>query len=349
MNSYISDNTLETNFRSTFLLGANTATYKFALAKSLIELDQTPKTFISLDELSPIYAKHLVEHLKTGKRQLTGSGISKLLNSLYLYSQGQISEELMLGVTKAEGFKYVLDAFHNLPNQQKALVFFEKSIQDRKQGITLTDNLFKIFESTDFNNFESEIEGRWNLVESTWSEDKVINVQYDNNTEKLYYLKPVSNNSFLHSHLRTDLTSIRKPLNGYQKGKCFYCFRHISIKSNQENTCDVDHVIPMSIQYGTIYDLQLNNVWNLVLACQQCNRWEQGGKASQMPKLHFMHRLHQRNEYLIESNHPLKENIIQMSGKKSEQRLAFILYHYDFSCNISKSSWAPKEILGVSF
>ena len=349
MKTYASDNSLVNHFRSIFLLGANTATYKFALAKSLLELHRTAKTFISLDELSPIYAKHLIEHIKTEKRQLSGSGTSKLLNSLHLYSQDQISEDLMLSITRAEGFKYVLDAFHNLPNKQKASYFFEKSVQGKKQGIVLTDNLFKIYQSTDFDSFESEIEGRWNLVESAWSEDQLIKVQYDTDTEKLYYLKPVSNNSFLHSHLRTDLTPVRKPLNGYQKGKCFYCLKHISIEPKQGNTCDVDHVIPMSIQYGSKYDLQLNHVWNLVLACQQCNRWEEGGKSANLPQVQFMHRLHQRNEYLIESNHPLKENIIQMAGKKSEQRLDFILKHFEFACTIRKANWAPKEVHATSF
>lgn len=284
----------------------------------MLELPQTNKSFISLDELSPLYAKHMIEHIKSGKQQIQGKGTSKFLNALYLHTQNQISEELMLQVTKSEGFKCVLDAFHNLPQKQQATRFFEKAVQNKKQGITITDELFKLQETSHTHNFKDEIEGRWNLVESAWSEDSLIHVQYDTNTENLYYLKPVSNNSFLHSHLRTNLTPIRKPLNGYQKGKCFYCFKLISIQSNQHDTCDVDHVIPMSIQYGSSYDLQLNEVWNLVLACKECNRWEQGGKAGQLPQQNFILRLYHRNEYFIESNHPLKENIILRLGKKPE-------------------------------
>ncbi|EPF6298680.1 HNH endonuclease signature motif containing protein [Acinetobacter baumannii] len=349
MTTFITDNSLETNFRSIFLLGANTATYKFALAKSLLELKAKDISFISLDELSPLFAKQLIEHIQSGKRQIQGKGSAKLLNALYLHTQGQISEELMLNVTRAEGFKCVLDAFHNLPKKQQATKFFEKSVQDKKQGITLTDNLFGIFQSHDFNNFEHEIEGRWNLVESAWSEDDVIRVQYDTDTEKLYYLKPVSDNTFLHSHLRTDLTPVRKPLNGYQKGKCFYCYKSISVESNQVNTCDVDHLIPMSIQFGTTYDLQLNEVWNLVLACKECNRWEQGGKAGNLPQRQFLVRLHHRNEYLIESNHPLKENIIARTGKNANSRFDFLNKRYDFACTIRKPSWLPNEIFGSTF
>lgn len=177
----------------------------------------------------------------------------------------------------------------------------------------------------------------------------MIQVQYDIDTEKLFYLKPVPNNSFMHSHLRTDLTPVRKPLNEYKKGKCFYCFRPISIVSNQDTTCDVDHVIPMSIQYGTSYDLQLNEIWNLVLACQQCNRWEQDGKAGRLPPKEFLLRLYQRNEYLIESNHPLKENIIFRTGESSKQRLDFLTRGYDLATNIRKPSWAPREIHSTGF
>lgn len=349
MKTYTSDNSLANHFRSIFLIGANTATYKFAFAKSLLELKNQNTTFISLDDLSPIYAKHLIQHIQTGKRQIQGKGTAKLLNALYLHTQGQISEELMLNVTRAEGFKCVLDAFHNLPKKQQATRFFEKTVQDKKQGISITDNFFEILKSADLINFENEIEGRWNLVESAWSEKSLIHVQYDTDTENLYYLRPVSDNSFMHSHLRTNLTSVRKPLNGYQKGKCFYCLKHISIQSGQDNTCDVDHVIPMSIQYGSTYDLQLNEIWNLVLACKECNRWEQGGKAGNLPHRDFILRLHQRNEYLIESNHPLKENIILRTGKRSDQRFDFLIKRFDFATTIKKANWLPKEVFAESF
>jgi hypothetical protein len=349
MSKFIIDNSLDTNFRSIFLIGSNTATYKFALAKSLLELPKSNKSFISLEELSPLYSKYIIEHIKSGKQQIRGKGTSKFLNALYLYTQNQISEDLMLQITKSEGFKCVLDAFHNLPKKQQATHFFKKSIQNKKQGIILTDELFKLKETNHTHSFKDEIEGRWNLVESAWSENSLIHVQYDTDTEYLYYLKPVSNNSFLHSHLRTNLTPIRKPLNGYQKGKCFYWFKTISIQSNQQDTCDVDHVIPMSIQYSTSYDLQLNEVWNLVLSCKKCNRWESGGKAAQLPQQNFILRLHHRNEYFIESNHPLKENIILYLGKNPEQRLDFLIQRFNFACTIRKPIWSPKETFGDSF
>lgn len=349
VNFLTNDKTLETQFRSIYLLGANTATYKFSLAQALLSYQNSKQSFVTLDDLTPKFAYYLLEHVKSGKRQISGSGSGKLLNAMMLYNNEQITEDQMLNVVRAEGFKYVLDAFHHLPGKEQATSFFHKGLEGKQQGIILTDELFHLFENPNIGNLSEEIEGRWNLVESAWSEENEIVIQYDIDTEKLFYLKPVSNNSFMHSHLRTDLTSVRKPLNGYQKGKCFYCHCSISIESKQENTCDVDHVIPMSIQYGSTYDLQLNEAWNLVLACQSCNRWESDGKAGNMPVYKFIESLYKRNEYFIESAHPLKENIIRRTGKTPNQRKDFLQKRFDYACTIRKASWQPKEILGVSF
>ena len=343
------DETLETQFRSIYLLGANTATYKFALAQSLLDLNITEQTFISLDDLTPLFAKHLLRHIQTEKRQISGSVTGKLLNTLQLYHHGQINEALMLNVVRVEGFKYVLDAFHRLPAKKQATPFFHKDLHQKQQGIILTDELFHLFNSQEIGNFREEIEGRWHLVESAWSEKGVIEIQYDIDTEELFYLKPVSNNSFMHSHLRTDLTAVRKPLNGYQKGRCFYCYCPISIESNQPNTCDVDHLIPMSIQYESRYDLQLNNPWNLVLACKTCNRWESGGKAGNMPVKKFIDALYKRNEYFIESAHPLRENIILKTGNTPFKRQDFLLKRFEFAGQTHPPKWMPKNILGNEF
>ena len=43
---------------------------------------------------------------------------------------------------------------------------------------------------------------------------------------------------------RIDISSSRDSLNGYQKGRCFYCDGMISLENNSENFCDVDHLLP---------------------------------------------------------------------------------------------------------
>jgi len=57
------DPTLEDYWRSIILFGKNVACYKFALAKSLLELAPLGKSVITLDELAEPFARHVTEHL----------------------------------------------------------------------------------------------------------------------------------------------------------------------------------------------------------------------------------------------------------------------------------------------
>ena len=54
---------LSTYWRSVILLGRNTASYKFALAKSLLE-NGSGQDSISIDELALVFAQNIAGHLK---------------------------------------------------------------------------------------------------------------------------------------------------------------------------------------------------------------------------------------------------------------------------------------------
>ncbi|MBX9967214.1 HNH endonuclease [Priestia aryabhattai] len=350
MNNFLHhDLSIESNFRSVYLFGRNVATYKFALAQSLIELRNQDKTFISLEELSPIYAKYMLEHVKSGKRQITSSS-SKFINALELYNLNQINLEQLLYVTERRGFNNVIDAFHIVPEGELENKFFLKEVQGKKLGIKLTDNVFKLDDNGQINNFKNEIEGRWNLVENAWTEkNPKLEVKFDGELEQFFFLRPITPEKYLHSHERVNLTPVRKPLNGYQKGKCFYCYGSISIESNQSNTCDIDHFIPLSIQFTSNLDLDLNGVWNLVLTCQECNRGEKNGKFARIPHHSLLDRLYKRNEYLINSNHPLKETIIMRTGKNSKSRASFIENIHKHAVSTKKTIWLPDDFYGNGF
>lgn len=350
MNQFLhNDDTLESQFRSIFLFGRNEATYKFALAKTILELSAEQKHFISLEELSPIFTKHMLEHSNSGKIQ-TKSKSSRYIQALKLYEQQQITFGQLMHITEHNAFATVIDAFHRIPKNELKMRFFEKDVVGNKIGIQLTDELFQLNSSVQFQNLSEEVEGRWNLVESAWSEkDKNYEVRYDKDLDELFVFRKTTTQSYLHSHLRSSLTAVRKPLNGYQKGKCFYCFKPILIKSGEKDTCDVDHFIPFSLQFQTEKSLELNGVWNLVLSCQECNRGETVGKFTRIPQEQFLERLMKRNEYFIESNHPLKEMIILLTGNTKERRLAYLKSIYQFAVTKNKSIWAPKEQLDSSF
>jgi hypothetical protein len=106
--------------------------------------------------------------------------------------------------------------------------------------------------------------------------------------------------------------------NGYQKGKCFYCFSDISIEGNDDTLADVDHfLLRVLLQLGV--QLPVDGVWNLVLACRRCNRGIDG-KSSRIPAKRLLERLDTRNEFLIASHHPLKETLIVQTGEDNRTR-----------------------------
>ena len=52
---------LESYWRSIILFGNNVASYKFALAKSLLEIAPTGKTEITLQDLADPFSRHICE------------------------------------------------------------------------------------------------------------------------------------------------------------------------------------------------------------------------------------------------------------------------------------------------
>jgi 5-methylcytosine-specific restriction endonuclease McrA len=106
---------------------------------------------------------------------------------------------------------------------------------------------------------------------------------------------------------RKTITSSRSALNGYQKGECFYCARPIVLEDGSFFGVDVDHFFPHLLK-SELRGLNLDGVWNLVLACGECNKGT-GGKGARVPDVSLVKRLHHRNDWLINSHHPLRGTI----------------------------------------
>lgn len=292
----------ESYWRSIVLFGANVASYKFALSKSLLEIVPTGKSIITLEELAEPYSKCICEYIATAPKQAT-SHSSKFLTACSDYNEGKISKTELLDKTVSLGFNNVIDAFHNVNGNEIPVKFYEKDYKNGSRKIILTDDIFKLNESYFYSDLINETEARWRLVETAWETGvsrNLLNVRYDNNKELLFVDDALK---------RKDVTSARDALNGYQKGKCFYCFDDISVDMDDEHACDVDHFFPHMLQkYVPFTDL--NGVWNLVLSCKDCNRGE-NGKFARLPDRQYLERLAKRNDFLISSHHPLREMLMQ--------------------------------------
>jgi hypothetical protein len=85
--------------------------------------------------------------------------------------------------------------------------------------------------------------------------------------------------------------------------------------------------------------VNINGVWNLVLADSSLNR----EKSAKVPEKRFLDRLYNRNEFYIESKHPLAETIINQTGKTKQERVRFLKKQYQLAFDSSIQTWEPSE------
>ena len=329
---------IDSNWRSIILFGRNVASYKFALAKALLDLADAQKTRLTLADLAPAFSQNVCQHLQISDKQAT-SRSSRFLDSCRKFNKHELSEDQLIQETVRIGFNNVIDAFHIVNQGEVGFRFFT---DDRKNGggITLTDDLLQLRTEFQGSSLGQEVEARWNLVEAAWSLNigrNLINVEADADAGML----------FVNSQRRIDITSSRDALNGYQKGRCFYCFDEISVSSKSDRLADVDHFFPWVLMREGI-SMNLDGVWNLVLACRQCNRGT-AGKFAQVPALSLVERLNRRNNYLIDSHHPLRETLIRQTGASAADRKQFLQRKFDDAVGHLIQLWAPQPMAPAAF
>jgi hypothetical protein len=327
--------TLENYWRSIILFGRNVASYKFALGKSLFELAQERQELVSLDQLAEPFARNVCQHLQLADKQAT-SNSSRFLDACRKFNANEIGQEELLDTTTKLGFNNVIDAFHVVHDGEIGVRFFTDERKGSEKGIRLTQDLFQLTEHFQYRNLPAEIEARWRLVETAWElkvPRHVLSVGYDSDSELL-----VVNDARLE---RRAITGCRDALNGYQKGKCFYCFGDISVEGSSMDLADVDHFFPHALKPHGLGGL-LDGVWNLVLSCQSCNRGAKG-KFAQLPELRFLERLHKRNNFFIGSHHPLRETLIQQTGGTEPARRQFLQSTYQVAKKLLIRNWKPEH------
>jgi len=331
--------TLDNYWRSIILFGRNVASYKFALAKSLLEFKERGNDLITLDELAEPFSRNVCSHLASAPKQAT-SPSSKFLDTCKSFNAGNMSQSHLVEATSKLGFVNVIDAFHIVNQGEIEKRFF---VDERKinKGIRLTDNLYSLFETEQFTSLSGEVEARWRLVETAWElniSKRLIAVDFDPSSSNLFVNKAGG---------RVDITSSRDALNGYQKGKCFHCFSDISISPNHVNLADVDHFFPWKLkEHGIAHPV--DGVWNLVLACKECNRGR-GGKSARVPSTRLLNRLKTRNDFLINSHHPLRETLIAQTGGSEAMRKSFLQKTYNEAKAILIHEWEPEANAGPFF
>ena len=329
----IYDLTLEDYWRGIILRGKNSASYKFALAQSLLELKPQSGQLSQLGDIAPTFAKHLTQHLKGSDKQGAAKS-SKLLNICRDYNAGKLTDNELVDATIRHGFVNVIDAFHVVGKSDTPKRFYEDE-RKANNGIRITDEFSELLEREQASNLPFEVESRWRLVETAWElniSHQLISMDYDLESGSLF--------TTVDKQRRKAITSARPALNGYQKGKCFYCYCDIHLDDEVHENPDVDHFFPHTLkQYGFV---GIDGIWNLVLSCQSCNRGS-GGKFDSIPKVYCLQLLHTRNEFLITSHHPLRETLILQTGKNEQARKSYLNDYYNRAHKTIISTWEPDE------
>jgi hypothetical protein len=289
------------------------------------------KTELSLEDLSGPFSCHICEHLRLADKQSTSSS-SKFLEACRKFNQDEFNNDNLVGTTVRTGFNNVIDAFHVVSQGEVGVRFFT---DERRNGggIRLTDDIFRLNETLQASSLGQEVEARWRLVETSWSLNlsrKLVAVQTDGTGQTLFVAGP----------RRIAVTSSRDALNGYQKGRYFYCFDEISVSPSHPRLADVDHFFPWLLNSGSRF-AGVDGVWNLVLACRSCNRGK-GGKSDQVPSVRLLERLHRRNSYLIDSHHPLRETLMLQTGRTEGERRSFLQKCFnDAQALLGVHTWEP--------
>lgn len=325
----------ENYLRGVVLFGRNVASYKFALAKSVLELAADGEEEVPLEKLAVPFAAAICSHLRDAPRQAT-SPSSRFLDTCRQFNEGAATEAQLHDATVRLGFNNVIDAFHVVGSGDIPVRFFMDERNTSLRGIRLTSPLLGLA-GVPAQQALAETEMRWRLVETAWSlEINSSLIAYDDDTGLL-----------VPSMRRKAVGSARDALNGYQKGSCFYCYRPIGTTPGAVDLADVDHFFPHVLQ-RLGFATNLDQVWNLVLACSACNRGP-SGKFDSIPAIAYLARLVRRNEYLIGSHHPLRETLLLQTGADAATRRRFLQSMFDVANESQPSRWSTEALGSPSF
>jgi len=305
----------EDHWKAVTLYGLNTATYKIALAKSLLAFCEQGLTEVSWDILSNQFFNEYLQRLETEDPmpQLGQPGKRTVMEKIVgQFKRGSINEGRAVELVGKDAFKDVIRRFHNIGSHGdlSESMFYKYEFGKRLVLTDATHSLWQVA-SEDLND---ELGARWGLLEGAFAKNQG-NFKLANDLRVIY----IENGT-----IRKNLTQNIPFLQAYQGNSCFYCGELI-----QKNHVHVDHVLPRQV-------VEHDHIWNLVLAHEYCN--EQ--KSDRVVGNHYIEKLIARNENIMGSNHPMKKDIEIELGETPKKRSDTLKFHYDRVCKIlNRNYW----------
>jgi len=307
-------------WRAIILYGDNMSTYKMGLGDLLINYANKNVQKIPLRDLSEDFLDLYQDRTKNGKPQsrrkiVNGieTGLTYVEQESRKIQQDDKKKEKSVDVVLEKALKnMVLKKFHTIFKRQIPDPFYEVT----NSHLILQDNLLNIFTDQQNKPMNQELFSRWDLLEFGFENtrgEESIEVDFDSEI-------------VIKKNQRSQISRLRPILNGYQRGKCFYCGLDL------DGTIDVDHVIPWSA-------IHHDEIWNLVLAHDECNKQ----KLAYLPPKPFVEKLIQRNEIVLQSDLPLKEELKKVLGNTPVKRNETVWSQYTIAKNTGLTIWGGSD------
>jgi hypothetical protein len=237
------------HWKALVLYGLNTATYKIAFGKTLLNLSAEGITTVPWEVLSRQFLDQYIARLsvESPMPQLDQPGRVTVMERVVAKCRsGNIGYDEAIEMVGRHAFDDVVPRFQNLGRRSAFTGMFYEFTAG--QNLVLTDDLLKLSE-TNREELEAELDARWGLLEGAF---KIGTNNFQlNNDLRLIYIE--------NGYERTSITKNIPFLQGYQGNTCFYCGEPI-----RGSDTEVDHVLPRQV-------IQHDEIWNLALAHSICN------------------------------------------------------------------------------
>ncbi|AST07068.1 HNH endonuclease [Anoxybacillus flavithermus] len=294
----------------------NTTTYKFGLIKSIIEnlYNVNENLELSYDLLFESFTKiywNLVihHHLRQGNDSVKNSEVEKVLKNFQeryriptSFRFDKLSFTLQLELMqkiKRKAKRYVIGALY----EDSGEVIYEFDLKG--EYMKLNGSVYKFM-----------LKYQRVLTYLTNYHLALFLEKYNKAEDTVHMLMKVENVS-----KRSSLDEFYSILVSLGENKCFYCGKTLGKRA----VVHVDHFIPWSF-------VQMDHLWNLVLACRSCNSL----KRDRIANPSFLDALIERNERLVN----LKEDIVQRKFEMYRPEKLLILYEYA-AINGLDNLWSP--------
>lgn len=299
-------------WKGIILFGLNAATYKMALAKSLLNFAKEKKTVVLWDELTKSFLDQYKARLSQNPMPQQGNPtrltvMERVVTGL---NSNSLSKTKALDTVGTNGLDNVIPRFQTIGRDSNIVkeYFYEF---DFGKKLILKNSILR-FSNEQITELEEELNARWSLLEGAFS----IN-QSD------YTLANNIRETYIHNgYNRTALTGNVPFLSGYQGNVCFYCGEPMQAEIH------VDHLLPRQV-------MNHDEIWNLVLAHGDCNLL----KSDKLVGKHFIEKLIARNENIMGSNHPWKYKISNDLGTTPRKRANELMRQYDNVKTVLGAYW----------